>query len=273
MSYKISVITTVFNGEKYFDRAIPSILNQTYVDFEWIIVDDGSTDNTHKKLAEIAKQDTRIKLFSSGRLGRAKALNYAIENAQGKYIANQDFDDISYPERLRLQVEFLDTHPEVGVLGCNYIIQDENRKERYVRILPCQHNQLTRLTAKCVPFAHTLATLRKEAWMQAGGYSEPNNFVDHCLWIKFAKLGWHLASIPETLGEHFVYSKSFWHQNFQYSERQKHLAKIQWKAIHDLNLPLWMGVYPIGRYLYCYSPKQFKSFLRRTVAGSKEQPL
>jgi glycosyltransferase EpsE len=80
MLKKLSVVTTVYNGEQYFDRAIPSILNQTYSDFEWIIVDDGSTDATPQLLAEVAKKDARVKVLSPGRLGFTKALNYAIAN-------------------------------------------------------------------------------------------------------------------------------------------------------------------------------------------------
>jgi hypothetical protein len=174
---------------------------------------------------------------------------------------------------LKLQVEFLEAHPEVAIVGCNYIVNDENRQERYVRIPPTKHHQLVQTMAKCIPFAHTLVSFRKDVWRQSGGYSEPNNLVDMRLWIKFAQLGWHFGSIPETLGEHFVYAKSFWHQNFQYSHRQKDLASLQWQAIRELHLPLWMVVYPLGRYVYCYSPKELKSFLRRVVAGSKEENL
>lgn len=273
MSTKISVVTSVYNGQKYFDKVIPSILNQTYTDFEWVIVDDGSTDETPQMLAEIASQDKRIKFFRCGRLGRIKAFNYAIDKAQGKYIANQDFDDISYPERLKLQVEFLDTHTEVGIVGCNYVLEDENRKERYVRIPATEHDQIIRTMAKCVPFANTLVTYRKEAWAQTGGYIDMYGIEDLHLWIKFAKLGWRFASIPETLGEHWVHSTSFWHQTFKYTQRQRKLASVQWQAIKELNLPLWMGVYPLGRYAYCYLPKDSKSFLRRFLAGSKEQDL
>ncbi|MEH2458231.1 glycosyltransferase family 2 protein [Nostoc sp.] len=273
MLKKISVVTTVYNGEKYFDKAIPSILNQTYSDFEWIIVDDGSTDATLEMLKQVAAQDKRVKIFASGRLGRAKALNYAIEQAQANYIANQDFDDISYPERLQVQVEFLDAHPEVGVVGCNYIVEDENRKERYVRKPATEHDQLLRTMAKCIPFAHTLVAFRKQAWLQAGGYPDREDSEDLRLWITFAKHGWLLASIPENLGTHWVYSKSFWHRNFEYSHRQKQLARLQWQAIQELNLPLWMGIYPIGRYVYLYAPNQLKSFVRRFLAGSKEKTL
>ncbi|MEH2364548.1 glycosyltransferase family 2 protein [Nostoc sp.] len=273
MLKRISVVTTVYNGEPYFDRAIPSILNQTYTDFEWIIVDDGSTDATPQLLAEVAKKDARVKVLSPGRLGFIKALNYAMENTQTEYIARQDFDDTSSPERLRLQVEFLDAHPEVGVVGCNYIVEDENRNERYVRMPATEHDQLIKTMAKCIPFAHTLVAFRKQAFLQAGGYPDMQDVEDLRLWITFAKHGWLLASIPETLGTHWVYPKSFWHQNFQYSQRQKQLAGVQWQAIRELNLPLWMGIYPIGRQAYLYAPNQLKSFVRRFLAGSKEKTL
>ncbi|MTJ12919.1 glycosyltransferase [Anabaena sp. UHCC 0187] len=274
MSKKLSVVTTVYNGQQYFDRAIPSILNQTYSNFEWIIVDDGSTDATSEMLAKVAQKDSRVKIFTSGHLGRTKALNYAIEKAQGEYIANQDFDDISYPERLSLQVEFLDAHPEVGVVGCNYIVEDENRKERYVRMPATEHDQLIKTMAKCVPFAFTLATFRKQALLQAGGYPDVEGGVEDLrLWITFAKHGWLLASIPENLGTHWVHPKSFFHRNFEYSYRQKQLAGVQWQAIRELNLPLWMGIYPIGRFVYLYAPNQLKSFVRRLLGGSKEKTL
>jgi glycosyltransferase EpsE len=270
---KISVVTSVYNGEHYFDKVVPSILNQTYTNFEWVIVDDGSTDATPNLLTELAKKDARVKILSPGRLGRVKAFNYGIEKAEGEYIANQDFDDISYPGRLQLQVDFLDTYPEVGLVGCNYVVNDENRNERYVRIPPTDHKQIIQKMAKCVPFANTLVAYRKKLWSQTEGYMEMDGIEDLHLWVQFAKNGWHFGCINETLGEHWVHSQSFWHQSFKYAHRQRKLASIQWQAVRELHLPLWMGVYPLGRYVYCYSPKGLKSFLRRVVVGSKEQDL
>jgi Glycosyl transferase family 2 len=167
---KISVVTPVYNGERYFDRAVPSILAQSRGDFEWVIVDDGSTDTTPERLAALAASDARVRVLSPGRLGYARALNYAIEQARGTYIANQDFDDRSYPDRLRLQAAFLDAHPEVGVVGGRYVLIDETRHERYERKPPEQHDQIVRAMASRIPFAHTLVMFRKEAWRQAGGY-------------------------------------------------------------------------------------------------------
>ena len=114
MTPRVSVVTTVYNGEPYLDRAIPGILAQTFKEFEWILVDDGSQDRTPELLRELAQRDSRVRVFSPGRLGLAAAANYGVSQARGEYIARQDFDDTSYPDRLRLQVTFLDAHPDVG---------------------------------------------------------------------------------------------------------------------------------------------------------------
>jgi glycosyltransferase EpsE len=273
MQPKVSVITTVYNGEIYFDRSVPSILSQTYGNFEWLIVDDGSTDQTPTLLAQIAQQDSRVKVLSPGRLGFVKALNYAISKASGEYIARQDFDDFSSPERLQKQVDFLDSHPSVGLVGCHYIVEDENRQERYIRMVPESHDAIVNTMAKCIPFAHTLVMFRKNAWVQAGGYPELDDIEDLRLWITFAKSGWNLANLPIPLGHHWVHAKSFWHSNFDYSRRQRKLADVQWQAIRELKLPWWTGIYPLGRLFYCYLPKDFKSFLRRVAAGSQEKDL
>jgi glycosyltransferase involved in cell wall biosynthesis len=139
MTPRVSVVSTVYNGEPYFDRAIPGILAQTFEDFEFILVDDGSTDRSLDKLHELARRDPRVRVFAPGRLGAAAAYNYGVAQANGEYIARQDFDDRSYPDRLSLQVAFLDAHPEVGMVGGYYILVDERRGERYVRMPPTDH--------------------------------------------------------------------------------------------------------------------------------------
>jgi len=108
MTPKVSVVSTVYNGVAYLDRAIPGILNQTFTDFEFILVDDGSTDNTLDELTKVARSDPRVKVFAPGRLGAAAAYNYGVAQATGEYVARQDFDDRSYPDRLRLQVALLE---------------------------------------------------------------------------------------------------------------------------------------------------------------------
>ena len=123
---KISVITTVFNCEKYIGKSVLSILNQTFRDFEYIIVNDGSSDGTTDILRELADKDNRIILKELDvNYERVKSLNMALEAASGEYIAIQDADDISLPERLKKQNDLLDKNPEIVLTGSNIEIINE----------------------------------------------------------------------------------------------------------------------------------------------------
>jgi glycosyltransferase EpsE len=270
---KVSVITPVYNGERYFGRAPPSILSQTMAGFEWVIVDDGSTDQTPDLLAALAARDPRIRLLSPGRLGYAKALNHAIEHAGGTYIANQDFDDRSYSERLRRQAAFLDANPTVGVVGCGYVLIDEIRNETYRRLPPERHEQIVRAMASRIPLAHTMVMFRKEAWRQAGGYPLLESLVDFGLWIEVGRLGWRFANLPEVLGEHVVHAQSYFLRNTKYQARQRRMAEMQMRAIRTFGLPFWMRNYPLGRRVYWAMPDRVKRIARRALAGSREQDM
>jgi glycosyltransferase EpsE len=270
---KVSVISTVYNGAKYFERSVPSILGQTLEEFEWVIVDDGSTDETPNLLARLAAEQPHVRVISAGRVGRAKALNLATEQTRGEYVANQDFDDASSPDRLRLQADFLDQHPDVGVLGGRYVVVDENRGERYIRMPPTQHEQIARAMASRIPFAHTVATFRREAWRQAGGYPIVDRLIDFRLWIAMGGIGWRFAALPTVLGEHFIYADSYWKANFVYRESQREMARAQSQAICALGLPFWTRIYPWGRRLYWSLPTNLKRTTRRLLVGSRERDM
>jgi glycosyltransferase involved in cell wall biosynthesis len=270
---KVSVISTVYNGAKYFDRSVPSVLGQTLEDFEWVIVDDGSTDGTAPLLARLAAEQPNVCVISAGRIGRARALNLATAQTQGTYVANQDFDDASSRDRLRLQADFLDEHPDVGVVGGHYVVIDENRGERYIRMPPTQHEQIARAMASRIPFAHTVVMFRKEAWCQAGGYPIVDRLIDFRLWIAMGRIGWRFATLPTVVGEHFIYPDSYWKANFAYRDSQRELARVQLQAIHALELPFWTRIYPTGRRLYWSLPTNLKRVARRSLAGSRERDL
>jgi glycosyltransferase EpsE len=270
---KVSIISTVYNGEPHFERVVPSMLNQTLADFEWVIVDDGSTDATAALLHRLRIEEPRVRVLSPGRLGRARALNIAVEQARAEYIANQDFDDTSYPDRLRLQAGFLDAHPEVAVVGGHYLVDDARRGERYQRMPPEDHAQIVRAMASRIPFAHTVVMFRKQAWRQAGGYPLVDGLIDFRLWIAIGALGWRFANLPVTLGEHLVYSESYWNRMFAYRTSQLELARSQALAIRSLGLPFWTHVYPLGRYVYWSLPDRLKRLARRVLAGSLERDV
>ena len=271
MSPKVSVVTSVYNGEPYFDRAIPGILAQTFDDFEFIVVDDGSTDGTLEKLQEVARRDARVRVFSPGRLGAAAAYNFGVAQASGEYIARQDFDDRSYPDRLRLQAAFLDAHPDVGIVGGSYLLVDERRDERYVRIPPLEHEAIILAMAKFVPIAHTTATFRRRAWSEASGYPLAENLIDLRFYLRVAKLGWRFGNLPEVVGEHYVHDSSWFHRTMKYVDRQRDLARVQAQAVRELGLPRWMYLFSVGRHAYASIPTPLKRVVRRGFAHSKER--
>jgi glycosyltransferase involved in cell wall biosynthesis len=271
MTPKVSVVSTVYNGERYFDRAVPGILQQTYDDFEFVLVDDGSSDGSLRKLRELAETDRRVRLFAVSRMGAAAAYNYGVSQATGEYIARQDFDDRSYPERLRLQVALLDAHPEVGLVGGYYVVVDERRGERYVRMPPTDHSGIVAAMARYVPIAHTVATFRRRAWVEAGGYPSVNNLIDLRFYLRVAKLGWGFANVPEVVGEHYVHDLSFFQRTLKYTERQRDLARVQAQAVRELGLPRWMYLYSLGRHAYAYIPPGLKRVVRRGLVGTRER--
>ncbi|MBN2457260.1 MAG: glycosyltransferase family 2 protein, partial [Sedimentisphaerales bacterium] len=110
---------SVHNGESYTNEAINSILGQTLTDWEFLIVNDGSTDGTKTILKQYASDDSRIKILTNPKnIGLTKSLNLAIRQAKAEFIARQDADDISAPSRLEKQLIYMKTHPTIAVLGC-----------------------------------------------------------------------------------------------------------------------------------------------------------
>jgi glycosyltransferase EpsE len=270
---RVSVICSVYNGMAHVDKAVPSILAQTLTDFEFLIVDDGSDDGTSRFLAEVAARDPRVRVFRRERVGLARAVNYALRFARAPYVARQDFDDISYPERLEKQVAYLDSHPDVGLVGTWYVLDDANRRERYERRYPTDDYSLRRRMSKAIPFAHTLVMIRTHVLRYVGGIAEVDNITDLRTWIAIAETGWALANVPEVLGEHFVYAESFWHRNFSYRRRQRELAAVQLSAVFRLGLGWWRVIYPLGRLVYGSLSRDLKRFVRRTLAGNREADL
>ncbi len=125
---KVTILMPVYNGEKYLKEALESILNQTFTNFEFLIINDASTDNSKNIINSF--NDHRIKLIENKEnLGLTKSLNKGISISQSEYIARMDADDISLPKRLGIQVKFMDKHPEIGAVGTwAKIIGDKNKK-------------------------------------------------------------------------------------------------------------------------------------------------
>lgn len=125
---KISVVMSVYNGEKFISSSIQSILNQTFTEFEFIIINDGSSDDTKKIIQNFMKKDERIILINHANQGLSFSLNKGISFARGKYIARMDADDISLPNRLQIQYDFMESNTDVGVCGTSALIINEKEK-------------------------------------------------------------------------------------------------------------------------------------------------
>jgi|SRR3989344_3638968 len=170
---KISVLMPVYNSARYLKVSVQSILNQTFKDFEFIIVDDMSFDKSWKIIKDLAKKDKRIVTFKNAKhLRTTKSLNIGLAIAKGKYIARMDADDWSYPDRLEKQFKFMETHPEVGVSGGSIEVCDKKLKILNIRRYPLDDLKVRRIIFRFSPFAHPATIWRKKILDQVGGYNE-----------------------------------------------------------------------------------------------------
>lgn len=196
----ISVLLSVYNADKYVSIAIEGILNQSFQDFELIIVDDCSSDASWDICQKYAQLDKRIRASrNNSNLGGGETLNIALDLAQGRYIAIQDNDDWSYPDRLANQLTFMEAHPDVGIVGGSMEIINENGtvvgKRTYNLIDEMIRNKIFRYS----PFCHPLVMFRKSI-LDIVGY---RNFDlapadDYDLYFRIGKLS-KFANLEEVL--------------------------------------------------------------------------
>lgn len=195
----VSVILPVFNCQAYVGEAIESILNQKFRDFEFLIIDDGSTDGTQAELVKYI--DPRIRHLRHENRGLAATLNTAIGLARGKYIVRQDQDDISMPDRIEKQVAFMEAHLECGLLGTwAQIIEGDRLVERFHRH-PTDPSVLRYQLLFNNPFVHSSVMLRKSVLEETGGYSidpERQPPEDYELWSRIIRSA-GVANLPEVL--------------------------------------------------------------------------
>lgn len=221
----ISVLMPVYNAEKYLAAAVESILNQTFREFEFLMIDDGSTDRSLAILQRYAARDARIRLSSRANTGYVVALNEMLALAQGEFIARMDADDVALPDRFARQVEFLRAHPEVVCVGGAQDWIDEAGRVLFhcdVQETDAEIQQLA-LTGQ-TPINHPSALIRRAAMLQVGGYDvELHPAEDLDLWLKLGEVG-GLANLKDTvtLYRQHTHSESERHQTKQL--HQKRLA-------------------------------------------------
>lgn len=207
---KVSVLTSVYNGLPYLRESIDSILKQTYTDFEFIIIDDCSTDESWKVLTEYAEKDKRIRLFKNEEnLGLTKSLNKGLKLAQGKYIARQDADDISLPERFEKEFVILEEDPDIILVSCIIESMDSQGQHQHLLKRDCE----SELIPWCLLFynyigGHSQVLFRREQVLELGGYDEQYRYAqDYELWTRLSEIG-KLFILPEVLLKYRVHSET-----------------------------------------------------------------
>lgn len=211
MSPKVSVVMAVYNGEKYLRPAIESILGQTFTDFDFIIVDDGSIDQT----PEILKcyDDGRMRVISQDNQGLAASLNRGIRASSAEYIARLDADDLAAPMRLEKQVEFLDRNPDYVIVGAfmEFITMDGH--PIYVQTLLTSSDEIKEsIRAGGTPFLHPCVMFRKRSAFECGLYNEDTPYwEDRDFWRRLAGTG-EMANLPICLGKYRIAARAITNQ-------------------------------------------------------------
>lgn len=196
---KVSVILPTYNRERFVDEAIGSVLSQSFADFELIVVDDGSTDQTACRIDEL--RDPRLIYIFQENKGRSNARNRALAMARGDYIAFLDSDDAYLPDKLALQVAYMDNHPSVGMIYTSARCIDEDGNELQERYVASISGRIYKHIAFFQPVTITLPTVmaRKELFTRVGGFDEcMDRFEDTDMWRRLSKVTDIHAMIAET---------------------------------------------------------------------------
>lgn len=200
----ISVVMPVHNALPFLDESINSILSQTLNDFEFVILDDASTDGSRERLREWSLRDTRIRLHESQKqLGLAGSSNAVVAKARAPLVARMDADDIAHPDRLLRQVNIMKDHPDVALIGtlCNGI--DASGRE----VRPRDRWRLVR-RSNLIPFPHGSAMFRREVFDRVGGYDEKTvGAEDQDLFLRMAACG-RVLTLPDVLYSYRYHSRN-----------------------------------------------------------------
>lgn len=265
-----TVITTVFNGSRFCERYCDVVENarRNGVPLQWLLCDDGSTDGTVERLTQEAARRgllADIQVTMLGRLGRARALNAAVRLATSDYIFIHDFDDVSLPTRFQAQASMLESDPRIACVGGGYSHVDLNTNTTEVRSLTFDEGKFLRLFPLYVPFPHTFMALRRRAVIEAGGYPEWDDYEEMGLLAALLDRNWKITSVPQVLGQHFIYKQSYFERQHGFSRRRwrnlrRQLAmKAAYKSVRASRLMMLM------RFGYNFLPPMLKAVARKAV--------
>ena len=259
---KVSVIMGIYNtnNKVMVKKAIDSIINQSFSDFEFIICDDGSSDNTYEIVKEIISSDKRCILIKNNRnMGLAYSLNNCLKITKGEYIARMDADDISMLDRFEKQVKFLDNNPQYAIVGGNAELFNEKGtySERVMKEYPTKEDLLFGTI-----FIHPSIMMRKDVLLKLNGYravKETSRCEDYDLWLRLYTYGYKGYNIQENIYKFREDINAFKRRKYKYRIDE---AKVRYKGFKNLKLFPKGYIYVIKPLIVGLIPQKVLSILR-----------
>lgn len=260
---KISVVMAVRDGGQYLKEAIGSILNQTYSDFEFIIIDDGSTDGSREVVARHAAEDLRITPLYFEHQGLTQSLNYGLREARGKYIARMDADDISLPERIEKEYDYLEAHPDIALVSCFARVIDDEGVVIGQHAPPVSHQSILRRSFFAGQICHPAVMFRTEVVRALGGYDAAFRYAqDYELWLRLME-HYTVVTIPSYL---FLWrASSLGIGRAKRAEQRRYAQRARITAIHRGLYPRWYYLLLCIPYIQDYIPRGVKDFIKKFV--------
>ena len=243
MSPKVSVLMSAYNAENFIETAIKDIFSQSFKDFECVIVDDGSTDNTSKIIEQYKKKDSRVPIITNKKnIGLTRSLNVGLSQCQGDYVARLDADDICYKDRLEVQYRFMESHQNIALCGSMAQYIDECGKKIGEKNLPTDYVGIKRKLLFNNQFVHSSLFIRKSILDREGGYNDSfKTSQDYELVLRIASK-YQVANVSERL----VYWRVGRNSVSWSSKRQEWDAvRARWWGITKYGYPKLVGLFHI----------------------------
>lgn len=251
---KISVIMGIYNCESTLSEAINSILNQTYNNWELIMCDDGSSDDTYKVAMEYKSKypDKIIVIKNDKNCGLNKTLNHCLQYASGDYIARMDGDDISIADRFQKEIEYLENHKDIAIVSGPMIYFDENGDWGQGTSVP---NPEKKDFLSGTPFCHAPCMVRAEAYKAVNGYSENKKTLraeDYDLWFRMYELGYKGHNLSEPIYKMRDDANAYSRRKFKYAINE---AYVRFTGFKRLKLPVTSYLYALRPIIVGLLPK------------------
>ena len=267
---KVSIIMGIYNCEKYLKESIDSILNQTFDNWELILCDDGSLDNTYNIAKEIQKKypEKIILLKNKKNLGLNETLNKCLQKAKGKYIARQDGDDISSKDRLKKEYNFLEKNSNYALVSSAMIYFDENGEwgRSNIKEVPTKEDFLGGS-----PFAHAPVMIRKKILNEVGGYTVDEKLLgveDYHLWFKIYAKGYKGFNLNEALYKMRDNSEAYKRRTWQ---RRVNEARVRYIGYKMLEIPFYKRIYCMRPILVYLLPNKIYDVLHKKKLSKEKK--